>query len=1350
MNKQFLYFIFGSYKKKGQNTKRNRVFSAKLGFFARFLNMSVTFFLLMYLILPLTATAQIVNIPDLNLRAAVETALGKVSGATITTDEMATLTRLDASDAGIHDLNGLEAAINLTELQLGNNSIADISALGSLTQLTTLNLGDNSILDISALAGLINLRILYLSGNSVSDISVLGGLTQLTTLDVGGNSVSDISVLGSLTQLTTLDVGGSSVSDISVLGGLINLRTLYLRGSSVSDISVLGGLTQLTRLSLWDNSISDISALGGLTQLTTLNLGGNSISDISALGGLTQLTRLNLWLNLISDISALGGLTELTWLNLTDNLVSDISPLVANTGLGNGDTVNLRENRLSALSFDTHIPTLRSRGVTVEAPAGVWSFGDPHTVRLIYFLPNDRQPQPDIDTKMDTLIKEVQQFYADQMESHGFGRKTFRFETDATGKAVVHRMNGKFNSAHYQNYSRTVWPEIWEQFNRSRTIYLCALEITAIDNQWAGIGGGSSLVGAALISGGFNGRVIAHELGHTFGLQHDFRNDAYIMGYGGISGGRLSECAAEWLDVHRYFNTKQSSQDARNTTVQMFPPSLASPPNAIRFRFEVTDPDGLYQGQLLTPGKAPSHFSQLIACKRLTGTSNTVEFVTTELGLEAEFVSLRLIDVHGNITVSERYPIDIISLLPAPEVVSIPDASLAAAVRASLGLAPGDTLTSHAMLELRALDLSSITDLTGLEYAPNLTELSLYDSSISDLSTLEGLTQLTSLILGKNSISDISALGGLTQLTELHFWSSPLSDLSILEGLTQLTELHLYRNSLSDLSTLEGLTQLTSLNLDSNSISDISALGGLIELTMLELGANSVSDISALEGLTQLTSLNLDSNSISDISALGGLIELTMLELGANSVSDISALGSLTKLTSLDVGGNSVSDISALGGLTELTHLSLWYNSVSDISALAGLTELTWLNLWYNLVSDISALDGLTELTTLNLEYNSVSDISALGGLTELTWLNLTDNLVSDVSPLVANTGLGSGNEIHLVGNPLSHTSINTHIPILQSRGVTVKFDDEAYPALLKISGDNQTGAADTVLSDPFVVEMQDENGSTVAGASITFTVVAGGGMLSVTNTRTDEHGRAQSTLTLGPNLGTNTVSVSASGIESPATFHAISSTESPLVAADVNNDGLVNVLDLIMIASNLGQAGQDDADVNGDGVITVLDLVMVAGLFDVAAAAPAAHLQVSEAITAVEVQGWLTNARGLETKDPLIKRGVMMLEQLLATLTPKETELLANYPNPFNPETWIPYRLAEDTFVTLTIYDGGGQVVRTLEVGHRIASAYENRSKAIYWDGRNDLGEGVASGVYFYHLSAGDYSATRKMLILK
>ena len=115
------------------------------------------------------------------------------------------------------------------------------------------------------------------------------------------------------------------------------------------------------------------------------------------------------------------------------------------------------------------------------------------------------------------------------------------------------------------------------------------------------------------------------------------------------------------------------------------------------------------------------------------------------------------------------------------------------------------------------------------------------------------------------------------------------------------------------------------------------------------------------------------------------------------------------------------------------------------------------------------------------------------------------------------------------------------------------------------------------------------------------------------------------------------------------------------------------------------------------------------------------------------------------------VRRSRIQLPELdQSTKYRAETELLRNYPNPFNPETWIPYRLAEDAFVTLTIYDTAGRVVRSIDVGYKPAAAYESRSKAIYWDGRNEFGEQVASSVYFYHLSAGDYSATRKMLIVK
>ena len=98
----------------------------------------------------------------------------------------------------------------------------------------------------------------------------------------------------------------------------------------------------------------------------------------------------------------------------------------------------------------------------------------------------------------------------------------------------------------------------------------------------------------------------------------------------------------------------------------------------------------------------------------------------------------------------------------------------------------------------------------------------------------------------------------------------------------------------------------------------------------------------------------------------------------------------------------------------------------------------------------------------------------------------------------------------------------------------------------------------------------------------------------------------------------------------------------------------------------------------------------------------------------------------------------------------PDTTSLLANYPNPFNPETWIPYQLAKSADVTVTIYAVNGEMVRRLELGYQAAGVYQSRSRAAYWDGRNALGESVASGVYFYVLTTGDFSATRKMLILK
>ena len=205
------------------------------------------------------------------------------------------------------------------------------------------------------------------------------------------------------------------------------------------------------------------------------------------------------------------------------------------------------------------------------------------------------------------------------------------------------------------------------------------------------------------------------------------------------------------------------------------------------------------------------------------------------------------------------------------------------------------------------------------------------------------------------------------------------------------------------------------------------------------------------------------------------------------------------------------------------------------------------------------------------------------------------------------------------------------------------------------------------------------------------------------------------------------------------------------IVKEDVNRDGVVDVQDLAYVGLQYGKTGTNAADINGDEVVNVDDFILVAAAVDAAAAAaPAARAQVQSHFTAAQLQGWLTEARASGNTSFTYQRGIAVLEQLLALVAPEATALLRNYPNPFNPETWIPYHLATDTDVSLCIYDMDGVLVRELDLGYQRAGYYTDRSRAAYWDGRNGLGERVASGVYFYQLRASDYLKLRKMVILK
>ena len=136
--------------------------------------------------------------------------------------------------------------------------------------------------------------------------------------------------------------------------------------------------------------------------------------------------------------------------------------------------------------------------------------------------------------------------------------------------------------------------------------------------------------------------------------------------------------------------------------------------------------------------------------------------------------------------------------------------------------------------------------------------------------------------------------------------------------------------------------------------------------------------------------------------------------------------------------------------------------------------------------------------------------------------------------------------------------------------------------------------------------------------------------------------------------------------------------------------------------------------------------------------------------VSATQVKGWLELLRAENDGSLVFAQGIANLEQLHAAMAPAQHTLLPNYPNPCNPETWIPYQLAKPVDVKVSIYGADGRLVRTLALGHQEAGTYRSRARAAYWDGRNEVGEPVASGIYFYTLQAGDWTATRKMLIRK
>jgi hypothetical protein len=705
----------------------------------------------------------------------------------------------------------------------------------------------------------------------------------------------------------------------------------------------------------------------------------------------------------------------------------------------------------------------------------------------------------------------------------------------------------------------------------------------------------------------------------------------------------------------------------------------------------------------------------------------------------------------------------------------------------------------------------AIVDVSPLAGLVNLEGIGAWNTSISDVSPLTGLTQLQWLALQGSPLSDFSPLSKLTNLRKLEMYAAKTSDLSPLKGLTGLKTLSIGVSRISDVSPLAGLINLEVLKLfGSGRISDISPLASLKNLKVLDLHTNSISDVSPLAGLRNLEELYLHRNNISDFSPLDGLREniqliwfgnpgfpqggpkiegpwLWMFVQGGYLPNGIDYLSDASDgaVTELEIATHGATEGHRVGEHVWTSH------KISPVPTVPGHNALLS---DIGISKDHNRRDAIYGSLVLNSPREQQTRMFAGSNHRHKVWLNgefIHENLgvwapdYQDYFPVTLKQGInvllvavdfnGDGwgayfgfdaDTAYTVVSPgtgFTFSSDATSVRVgdtftlrINAEKVTdlsgwqfdLTFDPDVLEAVKVNEGDFLKKGGGTTFFQRGTVNNATGKISGISAALISDSGVTGTGTLLSVIFKAKADGNSQMALH-NFQLGSST------GEAIPADVNDFTITVISKLKWDVNADGQVSVLDLILVARHFGEKASANStiDVNNDGIISILDLIAVAqhmGESTAAASPSLLAMNSMDELNPVMIQAWIEQAHIEDDGSTAFQEGIAFLQSLLSMLIPEETALLPNYPNPFNPETWIPYQLSESAEVTLRIYSVNGILVQTLVLGQMPAGIYQNRSRAAYWDGRNAFGEPVASGVYFYTLTAGDFTATRKMLIRK
>ena len=939
-------------------------------------------------------------------------------------------------------------------------------------------------------------------------------------------------------------------------------------------------------------------------------------------------------------------------------------------------------------------------------PAGkrlALNVGEPRTVRMIYFLPNDRPFRQAVVDLMKVRIREVHIFYAEQMQAHGYGNRTFRIETDAQDEPLVHRVDGRHAERHYLGgYGNDVLEEIEQTFDLERNIYLIVLDnSTDLIGNAGGTGGpGGKSSGTASVPGSVHFEVVAHELGHAFGLHHDFRDGSYIMSYGSRPD-RLSACHAEFLSVHPYFNPKIPIEEGLPPTIELISPrTYPAGSGSVSIQLKVADSQGLHQVILLASAEPSGIGITVKACRGLSGERDAVvefeydgdvpsAYGSSSVSSVSDVVALgfQVVDLEGNVAWTNFMLVEV-----SPYLI----ASLEGHTREvnSVAFSPDGTLLASGSRD----DTVKLWDVATQERIANLHTDGVWSVSFSpDGTTLASGSSGTVILWDVRTGERIATLKGHTIVWRTNTLPAPVRSVSFSpDGAT------LASGSVDSTVKLWDVATKTEVATLQGHRDEVTSVSFSPDGTLLASGSrdNTVKlwDVATQERIATLGH-GADVNAVS-FSPDGTLLASGLWD-GTVKLWDMATRERIATLDHHRGGGNAVS-------------------FSPDGTLLASGSWDGTVKLWDVLIrEEIVTFWHTDEITSMSFSPDGTTLVAGGADGTILLW-NIEQSL---------------------------------RIP----------------HSLTQVSGDRQEGLAGAQLAEPFVVSVVDQDGSPLAGATVTFSVTAGGGMLSSTTdanpctiasstssatATTDANGQAATRLTLGSEPGTNIVEATVEGLES-ATFTATAAEQATphrltKVCGD-DQEGLVDKqLDKPFVVSVSAENGAALA-----GVVVSFAVTAGEGTLSSATSTTDANGRAATKLT-------LGSESGTNTVEAAVEglRSVTFTatgeKSALASLfdafgsgkrasLPDRTQLLQNAPNPFNSQTVLSYFLLEPGPARLEVFSLTGQRVAVLHQAPQQAGYHR-----LHWDGRDAAGHPVASGAYLYRLVTDDAVLARKLILLR